>query len=100
MPRPHSQQLLSVNGIDICVDIQGGSNDPTLLLLGGSTCSLDWWHQDFCQRLVDDCGFRVVRVDYRDTGRSSTFPLGRPGYGFDDLVADIAALLVVLDCGP
>jgi pimeloyl-ACP methyl ester carboxylesterase len=39
---------------------------------------------------------RVIRYDYRDTGRSVSYPPGFPSYRFDDLVADSLGLLDVL----
>ena len=41
----------------------------------------------------------VVRYDNRDTGGSTSYPPGEPGYTGDDLVADAAALLAVLGVG-
>jgi len=35
----------------------------------------------------------VIRYDHRDTGRSQSWPPGRPGYTGDDLVADAARVL-------
>ncbi|WP_456847604.1 alpha/beta fold hydrolase, partial [Cellulomonas sp. P5_C6] len=36
---------------------------------------------------------RVLRYDARDQGRSTTWPVGEPGYGMADTVADVLALL-------
>jgi pimeloyl-ACP methyl ester carboxylesterase len=35
----------------------------------------------------------VIRYDHRDTGRSTTYPPGHPGYTASDLVRDAAAVL-------
>jgi pimeloyl-ACP methyl ester carboxylesterase len=51
-----------------------------------------WWPEGFC-RLLAKRGRLVIRYDQRDTGRSTTYEPGRPGYTGDDLVADAAALL-------
>jgi pimeloyl-ACP methyl ester carboxylesterase len=49
----------------------------------------------FC-RLLAGRGRFVIRYDHRDTGRSTTYEPGHPGYTGADLLADAVALL---DCG-
>jgi len=51
-----------------------------------------WWDEGLCRMLADHGRF-VVRYDHRDTGRSVTYPHGRPGYSFDDLIADAVGIL-------
>jgi pimeloyl-ACP methyl ester carboxylesterase len=51
-----------------------------------------WWDEGFCRMLADGGRF-VIRYDHRDTGRSTTYEPGRPGYGGADLVADAAGVL-------
>jgi len=51
-----------------------------------------WWPDGFCRRLAARGRF-VIRYDQRDTGLSSKFPPGRPGYGFEDAVDDVFRLL-------
>jgi pimeloyl-ACP methyl ester carboxylesterase len=58
----------------------------------GIGASMLWWEEGFC-RLLADAGRFLIRYDHRDTGRSVTYPPGRPGYTGDDLVADAAAVL-------
>ncbi len=53
---------------------------------------MDWWEEGFCGRLVAGSRF-VVRYDHRDTGRSTTYEPGHPGYTNLDLVDDAAAVL-------
>jgi pimeloyl-ACP methyl ester carboxylesterase len=57
--------------------------------LGGSML---WWPDEFC-RLLAEPGRFVVRYDQRDTGRSTTYAPGHPGYSGGDLLADAVALL-------
>lgn len=42
--------------------------------------------------LADGARF-VICYDHRDTGRSATYPPGRPGYAVADLVADAGGIL-------
>jgi len=42
--------------------------------------------------LADGARF-VICYDHRDTGRSATYPPGRPGYTVADLVADAGGIL-------
>jgi pimeloyl-ACP methyl ester carboxylesterase len=54
--------------------------------------SMDWWEEEFCQRLAAGGRF-VIRYDHRDTGRSVSYPAGAPGYTGADLAADAAGVL-------
>ncbi|MQY16354.1 Aclacinomycin methylesterase RdmC [Streptomyces sp. RB5] len=93
--RVGEQELLAVRGIKLCVQEFGEPGDPVVLLVGGAEASMDWWEDGFCVQLAAR-GLRVVRYDSRDTGRSTTFPVGDPGYSGMDLVEDAAALVEAL----
>jgi pimeloyl-ACP methyl ester carboxylesterase/SAM-dependent methyltransferase len=86
------EQILMVNGVDLCVDTFGDPGDPTLLLIGGAASSMDWWDPVFCERLAAGRRF-VIRYDQRDTGRSTTYQAGRAPYTMADLAADAAGVL-------
>jgi pimeloyl-ACP methyl ester carboxylesterase len=45
-------------------------------------------------------GRYVIRYDHRDTGRSVSYPPGKPDYSFYDLVEDAAALIDRFASGP
>lgn len=91
--------LLTVDhDVELCVQAFGDPADPTLLLLGGATSSMDWWEVDWCSRLAD-AGLHVVRYDHRDTGASTSWPCGQPGYAGADLSRDVVRLLDALDVG-
>ena len=92
----HDEQLLDINGITLCAQAFGDPAAPTMLLIGGAEASMDWWDDGLCARLAGG-GRHVVRYDTRDTGRSTTYPPGRPPYGRDALLADAVALLDELD---
>jgi pimeloyl-ACP methyl ester carboxylesterase len=70
----------------------GDPSDPAIVLVQGVGASMLWWEDGFC-RLLADAGRFVIRYDHRDTGRSVTYPPGRPGYTGADLVTDIAGVL-------
>lgn len=90
--RTEGERLLTVNGVSLSVGTFGDPGDPAILLLAGATADMGVWEAEFCTLLAGGRRF-VVRYDHRDTGGSDSFELGSPPYGFDDLVADAAALL-------
>jgi pimeloyl-ACP methyl ester carboxylesterase len=77
---------------ELCVEQLGDAGDPALLLIGGAACSMDLWPDALCARLVSS-GLRVVRYDHRDTGGSTVYPPGEPGYTGRDLFEDAVAVL-------
>lgn len=89
------ERLLRVNGAELCVETFGDPEAAAILLIGGTSSSMDWWEDGFCERLAAGRRY-VVRYDLRDTGRSTTYPPGEPGYTGADLRADAVALLDAL----
>lgn len=86
----HSQAYPT--GVEICTETFGYKSDPPLLLIMGASASMLWWPEGLCRRLAD-AGRFVIRYDNRDTGRSVTYPPGKPGYTVDDMVDDAARVL-------
>jgi pimeloyl-ACP methyl ester carboxylesterase len=86
------------DGTTLAVETLGHDDGPVLLLLPGSGASRDWWDDGFCARLVG-LGLRVVRHDPRDTGQSTHWPPGAPGYTATDLRDDALAVLDALGVG-
>lgn len=86
---PVNERMLMINGARSCVEVQGGTDGPTVLLVGSSMLS---WPAELCGRLVSG-GRRVIRYDIRDTGRSESYPPGEPGYSLADLVDDAVGVL-------
>ena len=78
--------------VTLCVEGIGSPDDPALLLVGGNSGSMDWWDDELCARLAA-AGRYVVRYDPRDTGRSTQWPAGKPGYTGADLVGDVLRVL-------
>ena len=91
----HEAQILPINGIRLCIQTFGDPAAPAMLLIGGSEASMDWWEDEFCERLAAG-GRHVIRYDTRDTGRSTTFPVGRPPYAGDALFDDAVGVLDAL----
>lgn len=91
--RPSLEQVIAVGDVDLCVTAFGDRHLPPVLL---PCTSRLFWEDAFCARLAD-AGRFVVRYDIRDTGRSTAYPTGSPGYSLRDLVADLIGLLDVFD---
>ncbi len=83
------------DGAQICVEAIGDPADPAILLIAAAGWSMDWWEDELCRRLAER-GRLVVRYDNRDTGRSTAYPPGSPGYTGADLTADAVAVLDAL----
>jgi len=93
------QRIIDANGVKLCVDTTGDAADPAILLISGMGGSMDWWEEEFCQRLASGQGQGgrfVIRYDHRDTGRSVSYPAGAPGYTGADLAADVVGVLDAL----
>lgn len=89
------ERTVPVNGVELCVQTFGDAADPAILLIGGMSSPMDWWEDGFCERLAAGRRY-VIRYDLRDTGRSTTYPPGEPGYTVADLRDDAVALLDAL----
>jgi pimeloyl-ACP methyl ester carboxylesterase len=87
-----AERMVEANGVELCVESFGDPADAPILLVMGIGASMLWWEDGFCQMLADGGRF-VIRYDHRDTGRSVTYPPGRPGYTGADLTADAAGVL-------
>jgi pimeloyl-ACP methyl ester carboxylesterase len=101
------------NGIDIAYESFGRVSDPAILLVMGVMSSMMNWPDSLCRGLAAK-GFRVIRFDNRDAGRSTHLEaLGAPDlgaiiaeatagrpvtppYSLDDMAADAADLLAAL----
>jgi pimeloyl-ACP methyl ester carboxylesterase len=98
-------------GVRLCyeelVAADAPADAPVVLLVRGLGLDLSWWRDDFCAALAAR-GFRVVRFDNRDVGRSSALrgpgvsALGflrrraDPVYTLGDMADDAAGLIAAL----
>lgn len=82
----------TANGIELDYQVFGDPKARPLMLIAGLGAQMLSWDEDFC-RLLAGRGFRVIRFDNRDVGKS-TWMEGE--YSLDDMAADAAALLDAL----
>ncbi|MDT4917189.1 MAG: hypothetical protein QOI15_2571 [Pseudonocardiales bacterium] len=104
-----SEELADVGrGITLAYEQLGNPDGIPLLLITGLGQQLHGWPDGFCELLVER-GYRVVRFDNRDVGRSThvDFPPARPvamlrrrwdprQYDLGDMAADTVGLLDAL----
>src|SRR6266545_4900760 len=104
MPTRHTRgcgmPIVNANGIDICYEETGSSEDPVILLVNGFTSQLISWTVGFVDELAER-GFRVVTFDNRDVGFTTKtegeLPSdGTPAYTLRDMAADGMALLTAI----
>jgi len=69
-------QTVRANGIDICYEIFGVASAEPMLLIMGLGAQMILWDDDFCRQLAAR-GFRVIRFDNRDIGKSSRLTGGK-----------------------
>jgi pimeloyl-ACP methyl ester carboxylesterase len=86
--KSHGEQLLEINGVELCVEPFGDPAAPAIVLVAGAAASMLWWDADLCEQIAGR-GRHVIRYDHRDTGRSTGYPPGQPTYSFDDLTLDV-----------
>ncbi|TDL75893.1 alpha/beta fold hydrolase [Peribacillus frigoritolerans] len=87
-----NEQLLKINQVEIYTESFGNPGDPAILLIMGAMSSLDWWDEEFCQRLAEEGRF-VIRYDHRDLGRSTVYEPGTSHYTITDLADDAICIL-------
>lgn len=64
------EQFAPANGLELCYQEMGDPDGEPLLLVMGLATQMIAWDEEFCGMLAER-GFRVVRFDNRDIGRSS-----------------------------
>jgi pimeloyl-ACP methyl ester carboxylesterase len=99
-----------VGEIELCYETFGAAGSPPLLLIMGLAAQMLMWDDDFCEQLAGR-GFRVIRFDNRDVGRSTHLrgaktpkrwhlllrsPRGA-AYTLDEMAEDAVGLLDHLD---
>jgi pimeloyl-ACP methyl ester carboxylesterase len=96
----------TANGIEIAYEEFGDRSDPTMLLIMGLGVQMLGWDEELC-RMLAARGFRVVRFDNRDAGRSTRIEggpspnvmaalsgdLSSASYRLGDMADDCAGLL-------
>jgi pimeloyl-ACP methyl ester carboxylesterase len=77
----------------------GSPADPAVLLVMGATAQGIAWPDRLC-RLLAESGYRVIRYDHRDTGKSSKLDYDRSAYDLSDLAEDAADVITALALAP
>jgi pimeloyl-ACP methyl ester carboxylesterase len=88
-------RLVATNDVELWAELDGADGDPPVLLLGGADATTVRWPAAFVDALVA-AGRRVVRLEHRDSGRSTKIDPDLP-YRLRDLAADVAGALAALD---
>jgi pimeloyl-ACP methyl ester carboxylesterase len=91
----NGEVIIEANGVDLCVETFGDAAEPAILLIHGACASMLWWEEELCERIAAG-GRYVIRFDNRDTGRSVSYPPGRPEYSLRDMVDDAVGILDAL----
>jgi pimeloyl-ACP methyl ester carboxylesterase len=100
------ERLARVGELELCYETFGRETAAPLLLVMGLGSQMVLWDDAFCQGLTER-GFRVIRFDNRDIGRSTILrgrPVPTPGqllsrdprgasYSLNDMADDAAGLL-------
>jgi len=100
------EQFALVGDLKLCYETFGDAGAPPLLLVMGLASQMLLWDEPFCEELAGR-GFRVIRFDNRDVGRSSILrdarvptrwqlALRHPGsaaYTLESMADDAVALL-------
>ena len=74
---PHQPpQTARANGIEICYEIFGSPDAEPLVLIMGLGAQMIHWDDEFCRQLAAR-GFRVIRFDNRDIGKSTRMKGGK-----------------------
>jgi pimeloyl-ACP methyl ester carboxylesterase len=73
---PHQPpRMARTNGIELCYEIFGADDAEPMLLIMGLGAQMIIWDDGFCNQLAAR-GFRVIRFDNRDIGKSTTLSGG------------------------
>src|SRR6266436_7397538 len=69
-------RIARANGIELCYEIFGDAGAEPMLLIMGLGAQMIHWDDEFCRQLAAR-GFRVIRFDNRDIGKSSRMTGGK-----------------------
>lgn len=102
-----AEEISRVGDVELCYESFGDEAAPTMLLIMGLGTQMVAWREELCEQLAGH-GYRVVRFDNRDSGRSSRIDAPAPtlwqlltrsqkagAYRLSDMADDAAGLL---DC--
>lgn len=69
-------RMARANGIELCYEIFGTDDAEPMLLIMGLGAQMIHWDDEFCKQLAAR-GFRVIRFDNRDIGKSTWLSGGK-----------------------
>lgn len=95
-PAEPPTRTVAVGEVELVAQSFGDPKHAPVLLVAGTSCSMDWWPSALCARLAALRLF-VTRFDQRDTGRATHGEPWRPSWSLPDLVTDSVGLLDALD---
>jgi pimeloyl-ACP methyl ester carboxylesterase len=72
MSTASSERFAQIGAVELCYETLGPDDASPLLLVMGLGSQMIFWDDEFCAMLVD-AGYRVIRFDNRDNGRSTIF---------------------------
>jgi pimeloyl-ACP methyl ester carboxylesterase len=104
------EQMARVGDLELCWQGFGSEDDPPLLMIMGLGSQMIVWPDGLCELLAER-GFRVIRFDNRDAGRSTVLAdaptleiraalrgeIDGAAYSLSDMAADAAGLLDALE---
>ena len=92
MSATHTAEAFApANGIRLCYQEFGDPAHPPMVLIMGLGVQMLVWDDDFCELLAAR-GFRVIRFDNRDIGRSTMFPNARTPSFAELLLSQVTGL--------
>ncbi|MBO1908169.1 alpha/beta fold hydrolase [Microvirga sp. 3-52] len=91
-------KLIRAGEVTLWLEEIGPPGGDVVLLVAGANGSAFMWPDGFVALLADK-GYRVIRYDHRDTGRSTRRPFDEHPYGIEDLARDAVAILDACSVG-
>jgi pimeloyl-ACP methyl ester carboxylesterase len=91
-PVATTDKVVHADGVELATQAFGDPSHPPIVLVMGSTASMLWWPEGFCRHLASRSR-HVIRYDNRDTGLSTTWEPGKPGYTFADMADDVVRVM-------
>lgn len=74
--------------LNLCYRVEGDPSHPPVLMIMGLNSQLIYWPQPLVDKIVE-AGYRVIRFDNRDSGRTAWLPRP-PNFGFGYTLANMA----------
>src|SRR5690554_7688289 len=86
------EKFVSVNDRSLWSQSVGSDEGEAILLVSGANASALMWPDEFVELLASK-GYRVIRYDHRDTGRSTFIEFDAAPYTVEDLASDAISIL-------